>query len=858
MANDRDAARTDPEETRQTAPLEHATGLVKGRVAPLAAGPVAALVVRVTRGGDGALRDAAVEALRRRLQAAERDELKVAKRPAQAQGLYALKSKERGTRPYTTLVTSAATLEGSCDCRDYVRSGLALCKHLVVAFVSANEPRGRGKAKRLPVPARAFPPRFTWDPVRPLTGVGDPLERLGFTGKASALPAALRDDLREERLVPPPATNAGERLSWVRALHRSLERRAALGLDDPAILPMLVDEQTRLDRLLAGAALVDRLDAHLEGLKRKLFAYQREGVSEALRRGWLLLADDMGLGKTAQAIAACHALSRSGKGRKVLVVVPASLRIQWSREWAAWSDVPVTVVEGPAHARWELYRRTKAGALVASYETVVRDIEELCAWAPDVVVLDEAQRLKNWQTKTAANVKRLSPKFRLVLTGTPFENRLEELASLMDWVDDHALEPKWRLPAWHLVRHPDGTSGARHLDTLRTRLAPAMLRRRKAEVLTQLPERTDTRVPVELTKAQAAEHDELDPSIAQLVGRDRPLTQPEFLRLMQMLTTQRMLCNGLALARYSELGTGLENKRPTEAVLESLSSPKLGEFRELVENLALTQERKVVVFSQWRRMLALAHWAVKDLLAKEGVRAVFFTGDESQAERARNVEAFHDDPGVRVFFATDAGGVGLNLQRAAATLVNLELPWNPAVLEQRIGRIWRLGQKSHVEIYHLVCQTGIESRIAGIVGNKQALFSGLFDGGSDTVAFDSAGSFREKVRALIEPAPAGHAGVAPAPEAEISLDAGLEQPSEPSQPQPFAEPTPVSASPAPAAAASLPMPAIDLGSLLSRVRVERTAEGGLRLEAPPEAALPLAELFAGMARLFAQASNETR
>ena len=137
--------------------------------------------------------------------------------------------------------------------------------------------------------------------------------------------------------------------------------------------------------------------------------------------------------------------------------------------------------------------------------------------------------------------------------------------------------------------------------------------------------------------------------------------------------------------------------------------------------------------------------------AEAGLRAVFFSGGESQDQRARNVEAFHEDESTRVFFATDAGGVGLNLQRAASTLVNLELPWNPAMLEQRIGRIHRHGQTRPIEVYNLVSEEGIESRIAQLVEDKRAVFRGLFDGTTDEVRPGAAGSFLARVERLIEP-----------------------------------------------------------------------------------------------------------
>ena len=141
---------------------------------------------------------------------------------------------------------------------------------------------------------------------------------------------------------------------------------------------------------------------------------------------------------------------------------------------------------------------------------------------------------------------------------------------------------------------------------------------------------------------------------------------------MQLLTQQRMICNGLALRDFIEMWPTLEaTRRRSDSLLASLDSPKLVELRDLITDVVVTQKRKVVVFSQWRRMLKLAAWVTGDVLARAGVRAAFFTGEESQRRRSENLVAFHDDPATRVLFATDAGGVGLNLQRAASCCVQL-------------------------------------------------------------------------------------------------------------------------------------------------------------------------------------------
>jgi SNF2 family DNA or RNA helicase len=550
------------------------------------------------------------------------------------------------------------------------------------------------------------------------------------------------------------------------------------------------------------------------------------------------LADDMGLGKTVQATAACHALYASKSVKRGLVVVPASLKGPWQREWESFTDAPLTPVEGTPAERARLYGETERGFLILNYELLLRDLNGVLAWDPELVVLDEAQRIKNWATKTAICVKRLRPRHRLVLTGTPFENRLDELASVMDWIDDGALQPKWRLAPLHM-----DAGGARHLDTLRDRLAPSMLRRRRPEILRQLPERTDTIVPVDLTEAQRDAHDDLNRPIAVLVkmAKRRPLSPGQFLRLMMLLATQRVISNGMAQLHFDHHWPDLEGRRPDAARLAALSSPKLGELREIVRSLVIEQGRKVVVFSQWRRMLALAHWAIGDLLEDAGHKAVFFTGRESPKQRTRSVVELHDDPATTVLFSTDAGGVGLNLQRAATCCINLELPWNPAVLEQRIARIHRLGQKHPIDVVNLVSLDCIESHIAGLVADKKALFDGLFDGDRDEVAFDRSTGLVGRLERVLDPA-------------LLDAAAGLEEDDDAAD---LATEALVAAADeardGDLVAAAAP-PVASVSGLLGSVRIEPRPDGGLRIEAPPEAAEGLRALFEGMARLMAQAS----
>lgn len=476
------------------------------------------------------------------------------------------------------------------------------------------------------------------------------------------------------------------------------------------------------------------------------------------------------------------------------------------------------------------------------------------------------------------------------------ENRLEELATLLDWIDDAALAPKWRLVPWHTEWGAEGRAervGARHLDTLRQRMSHCVMRRVRRDVLSQLPPRTDVRVPVEMTGQQREEHDALVVPIAQLIqtAARRPLRQSEFLKLMQLLAQQRIISNGMAQLRFDEVWPTYSRGPADEALLGASCSPKLLEFRRLIADVVINQGRKAVVFSQWRKMLRLSQWAVQDLLEAEGLRAVFFTGEESQRTRTRNIVDFHDDASVRVMFLSDAGGVGLNLQRAASACINLELPWNPAVLEQRVGRIYRLGQTQPIDVVNLVTEYGIEARIAGLIGNKKALFSGLFDGTTDAVRFDAPTSFIKDIERLVEPV------VVPAfvreddgtEDAQVETSLDPDPSPDPSEladnaslaNAPHGSPSHADAQPLPQSAADVlaheapleegvppnglpprtldtnsPSPAASgVAALFERIAVTRTENGGLRLEAPAEAAEELLQLLRGLAGLLSSVAS---
>jgi hypothetical protein len=895
--------------------------MARGHFGHVADEAIVALCRAVAQPGDELLVMGAMQALIRRARSAANDELTVVASPGRAGplGLYQVGQRRSRMRPYRTLVSGVAPLSGSCSCRDFTRGSLGLCKHLLVALDWIfQKPRRLARAERQQASRDELLPaegRLAWDPLLPLFESRDWLTSVRWARSntpASRLPKAAREletwlKKGGDGFRVPSRQKPAERLGLVEALSRfatASERRIAktmgaenkarapLGLIsvEPALVVRLDEERAELERRQQLQKKQASFARSLATLKGSLYPYQRAGVERFLERGRLLLADDMGLGKTVQTIAAMHALTSSKLVQRVLLVVPASLKLQWQREITRFSSLSSEAVFGGRIAREKIYRRTaRGGVLIINYEQLLYDLALVQDWAPELVVLDEAQRIKNWATRTAKQVKAIDSPYRLVLTGTPLENRLAELASIMDWVDDMALEPKWRLSPMHIL---PGGKGARHLDVLRARLTPVMLRRQRSEVLDDLPPRTDTVIPVEMTRRQAIAHDECAVQIVRLVAitRRRALRHEEFMRLMSLLTIQRMASNAAALLDFEEAESLMRGwPHPNERALEALASPKLAELRELVRNLVCIQGRKLIVFSQWRRMLQLAKWATADLLGEHGYQDAFFSGEETPQRRAENVRRLHDDDRLKILFCTDAGGVGLNLQRASSCLVNLELPWNPAVLEQRIGRVYRLGQSEPVEIYNLICQQGIESRITQLVGNKKALFSGIFDGKSEWVEFDQAGSFIERASALFGDDALEHlngdsheqgddddeagidsvgpmesleplASVSPIAAKDMPLEHPLAAVAAPRAQPPTREPTSsfkqtsssgsLPVQPSQQTTASSARTSSGLAQLFDDISLRREPGGRVVLEASGEAAETLSTLFEGMARLL--------
>jgi len=414
-----------------------------------------------------------------------------------------------------------------------------------------------------------------------------------------------------------------------------------------------------------------------------LFPYQREGMLHLAFAERALLADEMGLGKTIQAIAACALLHRLGQARRVLVVTPASLKTEWEEQIQRFTMLPYQLVFGGRIRRLGLYEGAPFFT-IANYEQMLGDsLDVNQRLRPDVIVLDEAQRIKNWDTKTSQAVKRLRSRYAFVLTGTPIENRIDELYSLMSFLSPSTLGPLFRFNREYYQLDERGRpTGYRNLGKLSERIQPYLLRRRKADVETELPERTDRNHFVALSDEQQTEHDEHLRVVLRYVAlaKRRPLTQQEHEKLMRHLNMMRMICDTLYI---------LDPQRR--------ACPKLAELEKVLEECRDNPAVKVLVFSEWERMLEL----VRGLCQRLNLGFAWHTGSVPQRRRRAEINAFKSDPACRVFLSTDSGATGLNLQNASV-VINCDLPWNPAKLEQRIARAWRKHQTRAVTVVNLV------------------------------------------------------------------------------------------------------------------------------------------------------------
>jgi SNF2 family DNA or RNA helicase len=417
-----------------------------------------------------------------------------------------------------------------------------------------------------------------------------------------------------------------------------------------------------------------------------LFGYQRQGIEKLLSNRSVLLADEMGLGKTIQAIAALRILAARREIKRALIICPIGLIAQWRRQIRIWApDLPVSTAVGDKDQRKAAWR-ANATLTLANFESVRADLwaqSEAARSSWDVVVVDEAQRIKNAKSRVAAVLKSLERSRSWALTGTPFENRLDDLISVLDFAAPGEFDPS--------------AMGV----GLRALMSRVQLRRRRAEVLDDLPPKFASVIGLDLTTTQRAAYQKAEEKGTiwlRSLGRELRISH-----VLELILRLKQICNFCP---------------------ETGDSAKLHDLCDRLEEFS-GSGAKALVFSQFVE----EPFGVKRLARElQKFRPLTMTGAMDQAARGAALGALERDQSRRVMILSlRAGGTGLNLT-AASRGIHFDRWWNPAVEIQAEDRVHRIGQTRTVEVFAYLCADTVEERIAKILEEKRALFADLIDG----------------------------------------------------------------------------------------------------------------------------------
>jgi len=452
----------------------------------------------------------------------------------------------------------------------------------------------------------------------------------------------------------------------------------------------------------------------------------------------------MGLGKTVSATAALIELVKARKATRAMIVAPNAVVEQWRGEMSEKFNLLPTPVTSkrPLNERMRLYEDPLT---IINYELLRTDVELILNMGFDTLILDEVTRVKNWDTQTSEAVKRLLVRNVIALTGTPLENHIGDLFNIVSIVqpgffgryhEDFLVKYTIRAtgPGWQ-SSHP--SVNPLTLDELKMKLAQVSIRRTKSEVLKQLPPLTMEYVYTEPARNQKLIYDILQTSLGETLideysfslkeeGGPNPFTSNR----IRLYTLLREACADISMIAGYLRRKQRENSRDAQLLRQSpifmrltriLSrlepeNAKLAELKELVHDLA-EQGHKIVVFSQFVPVIKL----VQDELESDGISCVPYHGQLSPDERIMNLKKFTSHPDVTVLASTDAGQFGLNLQ-AADAVINYDLPWNPARLQQRIARIHRIGQVNKVLAINFVVKGTVEEHVRDVLEKKRKIF----------------------------------------------------------------------------------------------------------------------------------------
>jgi len=441
--------------------------------------------------------------------------------------------------------------------------------------------------------------------------------------------------------------------------------------------------------------------------KLKLYHEQEKCVQFGLNKKNVIYNMDIGFGKTATALITAITGKKFFGAKRCLIIVPASLKRQWCQEINKFTNELYNLIEGSPKKR--IYE-SNAFFTIVSYETARNDINKIKKLYWDYLIIDEIVRIKNHKTKISRALKEINAKNKIALSGAILENRLEELYNILNFIRPDIFSSYWDFQSRFLVQVTRRfgaiqfreTVAFKNLDHLKDIMKDFVVK----EKLTDLPGKVEKTIMVPMLPNQKRYHNEIaDEVIEEIEINENPLAK---------LTALRQVCN-----------------HPGTVGLDGASN-KIKELREILKEIG---DKKVIIFTQFAKFANL----IEEGLSNEN-KIFVTTGNLSSKEKDEIIKKWRKDG--QILLTTDCMGYGINLQDAHI-LINMDLPWNPIKLQQRIGRIWRRGQKERCLIINILSEDSVEEKVMEYLNNKIALINRVMDEDVKRIEVDDIGATKE-------------------------------------------------------------------------------------------------------------------
>ncbi len=581
---------------------------------------------------------------------------------------------ERGVK-YKLTFRDIERKHGYCSCPDYKTNKLGTCKHLIFAFetfITEQELPGTNLPKYPFIEVFLNPFRdykISWFYPEKITGEVAELFYRYFGNKKYI------EDEEAENLV---------------GFFNNIDKHKQI-----MVRPEVYEKVERISELntLARVKAQNKLD--YASIRTELLPFQKEGIAFATFKKGVVIADEIGLGKTLQAIATAIKKREILGFAKTLVVCPATLKNQWKREVEAFTSEDAVLIEGSQEERKKRYQDSEAFFRIVSYETLMRDRDIVSDTAFDFLILDEAQRIKDYASKTYSTIKSIPRKHALVLTGTPIETELIDLYSIVLFVDPEILTPLWEFSYQHCYfdsQFRNTIVGYYNLGEIKEKLSGVLIRRERQEVLKQLPNISQVNNPVKLSAYQKKLHIKYARKILDIYGKPI-ISSFDMQKSLQLIREMRMVANSTFLVDDT---TNI--------------SPKLDELKHILSyKLHIRKnKRKVIIITEWEKMVNI----IARNLRISKIPFIEITGKIPENQRKELFRKFELEEQNKILLTTEAMADKLSLN-FADTVINMDVPASAKAKNRRLGSIDILSRRpDNLTIINLIAEHSIEEKIA--------------------------------------------------------------------------------------------------------------------------------------------------